>query len=132
MTSRQNGDRFLRAIGRDVGVDEDKLHFDPLSRLLTLSGTGGRSDADHADRQAELITQVIDFLGRRPGASGTEISAEVRARSQDIRAAIQKAEEMGVVQVVNEGSGKAKRHYAVGPKPAHHHDEAPSGTEPRT
>lgn len=38
------GERYLRALGRDVDVDEDRLD-DPETRLLTLSGPGGGSSA---------------------------------------------------------------------------------------
>ena len=36
--------RYLRAIGRDVHLDEDQVHFDPATRLLSLTGTGSRKD----------------------------------------------------------------------------------------
>ena len=36
--------RYVRAIGRDVHLDEDQVHFDPATRLLSLTGTGSRKD----------------------------------------------------------------------------------------
>jgi hypothetical protein len=35
-----NGERYLRAIGRDVDLDEDQLTYDASTRTLTLAGTG--------------------------------------------------------------------------------------------
>jgi hypothetical protein len=31
--------RYLRAIGRDVSVDEDRLSYDPETRLLSMTGS---------------------------------------------------------------------------------------------
>jgi AAA domain len=38
-------ERYLRAIGRDVEVDEDQLEFNPRTRTLRLSGAGSRKVA---------------------------------------------------------------------------------------
>ena len=40
--------RYLRAEGRDVLVDEDRLDFNPNTRVLSLSGTGSRKAAAKA------------------------------------------------------------------------------------
>jgi hypothetical protein len=35
--------RFMRAVGRDIDVDEDRLHYDPHTRTLSLTGDGKRA-----------------------------------------------------------------------------------------
>ena len=55
--------RFLRAIGRDVDIEEDKLDYDPQHRKLSLSGTGGRHDSK-SNNLSLLIIPGSSAVGR--------------------------------------------------------------------
>ena len=51
-------DRYLRAIGRDVDIDEDRLSYDPDTRTLSLAGAGSRSIA-RASRRTDVLRDAI-------------------------------------------------------------------------
>lgn len=80
MTRDQDtGDRFLRATGRDVDLEEDRLDFDPATRTLTLAGVGGRKLAAAARRQVDLGEAVVALLNRMPdGLKAGEIEAQLK------------------------------------------------------
>lgn len=61
--------RFLRAIGRDVDVEEDELTYTPDTRRLTLAGTGSRKAASTRRRTEDLMPAVIQVVTARPGLS---------------------------------------------------------------
>lgn len=61
--------RFLRAIGRDVDVDEDELTYTPDTRRLTLAGTGSRKAASTQRRTEDLMPAVIEVVTAKPGLS---------------------------------------------------------------
>lgn len=58
------GERFIRATGRDVDLDEDRLDYDPETRTLTLAGVGGRKVAAASRRQVDLAAAVVELLTR--------------------------------------------------------------------
>lgn len=67
------GSRFIRATGRDVDLEEDRLDFDPDTRTLSLSGTGGRKVAAARTRTEDTEQRILTILGRdenRDGLSG--------------------------------------------------------------
>lgn len=72
--------RFLRAEGRDVTVEEDRLEFDPHTRLLSLSGAGSRKAATKVRRVTSLVGFVVDELRNETGLSGYEIEKRWRAK----------------------------------------------------
>lgn len=68
------GDRFLRANGRDVDMDEDRLSFDALTRALTLTGDGSRKKANTGRHDAETVAAILDALEDKPeGVSGEDL-----------------------------------------------------------
>jgi AAA domain len=50
--------RYLRAEGRDVLVQEDRLDFDPERRLMTLTGSGGQRQAQTSASRGELTVEI--------------------------------------------------------------------------
>ena len=64
---KDTGERFIRATGRDVALDEDRLDYDPDSRTLTLAGVGGRRTAAAVRRQVDLADAVVALLERMAG-----------------------------------------------------------------
>lgn len=77
MTKDEDTDaRFIRATGRDVELDEDRLAFDPDTRALSLTGDGSRKAAGATRRDAETIAAIVDILEEHPeGMSGEQLGA---------------------------------------------------------
>lgn len=73
-----SGERYLRAIGRDVDLEEDRLDYDHTTRRLTLSGSGNRRTAAKSRRQDDLIRAVIQIATDRPGLSGNQIAQALK------------------------------------------------------
>jgi hypothetical protein len=65
--------RYLRATGRDVHLDEDKLDYDRDTRRLTLSGAGGRKYTRSQDKIEDLVDPVRAQAQKDPGVSQTKI-----------------------------------------------------------
>jgi hypothetical protein len=132
--------RYFRAIGRDVQVDEDRLRYDPQTRLLSLTGSGSRKQ-NHQDSKVELLIPfALDHVRVHPGASVADIirglreqrgAAGVAFQDNDVRQACRLAEKTGRLRRVSGGSGKATRHFViddestgVGPGPTVHPHES--------
>jgi AAA domain len=73
LTRDEDGVRYIRAIGRDVEVEEDALSYDPGTRMLAMSGGGSRKQVavDRAIRDA--MVRVRDYIEAHPGCSGSDI-----------------------------------------------------------
>jgi hypothetical protein len=59
LTKDDDGVRYMRAIGRDVEVDEDALSYDGGSRLLAMSGAG-------SGKQAAIDKAIRDAMVKGP------------------------------------------------------------------
>jgi hypothetical protein len=106
--------RFLRAEGRDVDVDEDALHYDASTRRLTLTGTGSRSKARAGRRSAELVDALVQVVTADPriGVGGIERAlrdAGVPFQKGDVNRASHEAERLGRI-VVETGPRRARIH----------------------
>jgi hypothetical protein len=112
-TGTDKASRYLRAIGRDVSIDEDRLEFDPDSRLLSLTGLGSRQEATHGAKVESLAVAVCDYLEHHPGASFGEIDKAVEGRQNDKRSAIVLAESRGQLRREVGGPGKSTKHFRV-------------------
>ncbi len=73
-----NGERYIRAMGRDVEIEEDRLTFDPATRMLTVAGSGSRKASKAAARRNELVDQVVDIVTAGPGINTSEICRRLR------------------------------------------------------
>ncbi|BBX86911.1 hypothetical protein MAUB_47840 [Mycolicibacterium aubagnense] len=113
-----NKSRYLRAIGRDVAVDEDRLSYDEDTRLLSFTGSGSRKQAQGRDKAEALMASVCEFVRANPGAAVSNIQTHLQAlrradqipiafQTQDVRNAITKAEEMG--QLCRDTGGPGSR-----------------------
>jgi hypothetical protein len=74
-----DGERYLRAIGRDVDLEEDQLTYDPNTRTLTLTGSGSRKVTKDTRRHDKLDRAVLDIVTAEPGLNTTQIKEKVRA-----------------------------------------------------
>ena len=68
-----NGERYLRAIGRDVDVEEDQLIYDATTRTLTLAGLGSRKATKDTRRNDKLDKAVYDAVTAERGLNITQI-----------------------------------------------------------
>jgi AAA domain len=118
--------RYLRAIGRDVHLDEDQLHFDPETRLLSLTGTGSRKDTRKKAKADSLLIPVELYVAEHPGVSTAGLTAGIRQQVEDgklnlsfqdadVRTAAKLAAEQGLIVRNEGGSGKPTKHYPVEP-----------------
>ena len=121
--------RYLRAIGRDVHLDEDQVHFDPATRLLSLTGTGSRKDTRKKAKADSLLTPVQLYVAEHAGLSTTDLIAGIRQQVEDgkldlsfqdadVRTAAKLAAEQGLILRNEGGTGKPTKHYPVAPTTA--------------
>jgi hypothetical protein len=73
-----DGERYIRAIGRDVDLEEDQLIYDPTTRTLTLAGVGSRKAARAAQRNDELDKAVLKIVTETAGLNTTQIGDKAR------------------------------------------------------
>jgi hypothetical protein len=77
-----DGARYVRAIGRDVDLEEDQLTYDAATRTLALAGTGSRKAAAQkrkAERNADTLRVAITKLvTEQPGINGSEVERGLR------------------------------------------------------
>jgi AAA domain/Bifunctional DNA primase/polymerase, N-terminal len=71
-------ERYLRAIGRDVDLEEDQLNYDPTTRTLTLAGTGSRKTAKNTRRDDQLDKAVLEVATAEPGLNTTQLGEKVK------------------------------------------------------
>jgi hypothetical protein len=116
--------RYLRAIGRDVHLDEDQLHFDPETRLLSLTGTGSRKATHKKAKADSMLIPVQLYVAEHPGVSMTDLTAGIRQQVEDrkldlsfqdddVRKAAKLAAEQGLILRNEGGPGKPTKHYPV-------------------
>lgn len=114
--------RYMRAIGRDIDIDEDALTFDPHTRTLTMAGTGSRRAKAAQDKSEELVEPVVDIVNRDPGINTKSIHLALKAAGHGVQAndasrAARRAAELGHITIFDLGTGKEKKHYPKTPPP---------------
>ncbi|WP_141007056.1 AAA family ATPase [Nocardioides humi] len=124
-------ERYLRAEGRDVMVEEDQLRFDPTTRLLSLAGTGNRKAANKARRVDSLVGFVVDELQGDLALSGYEIEKRWRAKGLSFQkgeanAAGRRGAELG--QLLLEPGPRNALIFRLNPSPPRPPHTSPTGT----
>jgi hypothetical protein len=114
------GERFLRAEGRDVDLDEDRLDYDPETRRLRLSGAGSRQQVRQSERGERLARLVAEIVPAQPGINVTGIEAALRERGEslqkgDTSKACHLAEKRGTIR--REHKGRSVLHFPAGHAP---------------
>lgn len=75
LTRDDADNRYLRAMGRDVDIEEDRLEFDADTRQLRLTGDGSRKHAVAAQSNFETESNILEYLSQhRDGLSGNELA----------------------------------------------------------
>jgi len=77
---KETDERYVKAIGRDVELAEDRLDFSE-THLLTLSGTGGRKASARQDKLAYLAPYAAQAIAQSPEGgliSGSQIEEHFR------------------------------------------------------
>ncbi|MDN5766359.1 MAG: AAA family ATPase, partial [Humibacillus sp.] len=112
--------RFLRAIGRDVELDEDRLDFNPDTRTLTLAGVGSRKQSRDTEKLADLAVFVVRAAREHPGAGVAGIERLIKGmddaptfRSGEVSKAAKHARELGHLHIVSNGPGTPSHHFAI-------------------
>lgn len=118
--SRDGDARFFEAEGRDVLLESDQLAYDPETRRLSLTGTGGRSAARRASKAAELAEPILAIVRNVQGIGTSAISDTLRRdgvafSKGDESAAI--ASLMADRSLLRYRDGKVWRHYTPGNVP---------------
>lgn len=118
-------DRYVRALGRDVYLDEDRLDYDPDTRLLTLSGAGGRQRKRSQAKAEALLDPLYAQAQQNPGASQKKLinllqdlhrsgALKVSFQEKDVVKTIELAIEKGKLRREDDGQkGTAYRHFLI-------------------
>lgn len=137
LTRDQDDDtqRFMRAEGRDVLIDEDQLLFDAGTRTLSLAGTGSRQRTKELAKVAELAVYVVRAARHSPGAGVAALERLIKGmddapsfRNGEVSKAAKAARDQGLLTILTGGPGKPSKHFAVDLATTH---PDPSRTHPR-
>ncbi|WP_405070424.1 AAA family ATPase [Kribbella sp. NBC_01510] len=113
--------RFLKAMGRDVEVDEDQLSFDPATRLITLTGSGSRKEAAKTRHLDAVVQAVVKAAEAQPGITGNKLLDAIRQagcpcqKGDELKAAAL-AVQRGALRI-EMGPRKAKQYYSASTSP---------------
>jgi AAA domain len=112
--------RYLRAFGRDVEVDEDRLVFEPDTRTLTLAGAGSRKRSKVERAVEAAMPLVFDHVAGNPGCSGEDLRRGVDGSHTAIDEARRRHVQQGTIiedPRAGRGGGKCYRVPAEPDKP---------------
>ena len=106
-TEGDSEDRFFRATGRDVDVDEEKLTFDPDTRRLTIGGWDKRTE-----KRNHVEAEVLRFVRTNPGLNTKEIKEALGGNVTRISAALHHLVETRSLSVTKEKSSNVYRPFS--------------------
>lgn len=116
--------RFLRAMGRDVEIDEDRLDYNPTTRTLSMSGAGSRKNGNDDRKIEELSVLALRAAREHPGIGQAEMVKAIRKmggaptfQDRDVSKAASRAEDRGQLRLERGGSGKMTRHFVTPSNP---------------
>lgn len=111
MTKNAAGNRFFKAEGRDVSLDEGTLSFDESTGLLSFD-----AGASRASKSTGLKERIYDFIVSHPGCKSADIDLHVKG-SKERKAALRKELVSDGLVEVEEGSRNAKHYTALSSPP---------------
>lgn len=111
LTVDDKDQRYFRAKGRDVEIDEDMLEFDAATRTLSLAGTGGRKTQRTITKVHELEAPINTIIGQNPDISVGKIrealrKAKVPFQDADVTNALEAMAARGRITRTEGGPGK--------------------------
>jgi hypothetical protein len=140
--------RFMKAMGRDVDVDEDELVMDE-NRSLVRTGNGSRREQKGDRESARLAVYVVRAARENPGCSKSKLIEAMREMSDapslgkssrtdlKVKEAIGYAEKAGQLRVEKGSRGTPDRHFEASestsypqppPPPPNHRTAVPHRT----
>jgi hypothetical protein len=72
--------RFMRAMGRDVELEEDRVDYDQDTRRLTLAGAGSRRQVGQQDKLNRIAVAVRDIAVENPGINVVTLQELLKGR----------------------------------------------------
>jgi hypothetical protein len=106
--------RYLRAFGRDVEVDEDRLVYEADTRTLTLAGAGSRKRSRAERAIDKAMPDVLGFVTDNPHCSGEAIRNGVPGGNVAVDEARRRLVEQGTItEGKRTGRGGGKDYTAV-------------------
>jgi hypothetical protein len=112
--------RFLRAIGRDVDLEEDRLDFHAPTRTVTLAGVGSRRQIAADRKIAELSVFVARAAREHPGASISAVERAIKEmddapsfRNGEVSRAAKYAQKQGLMRIEKAGRGRPSALYVL-------------------
>ena len=115
LTRNDDDERFIKAEGRDVQLSEDRLDYDPLTRRLSLTGTGSKRANKNKQNLSGHIDALVRVVASTPGISVNQIELAWKAsghhhQNGDASKASREAEQQGLV-VITRGSRNSRQHH---------------------
>ncbi|TAP45622.1 AAA family ATPase [Arthrobacter sp. S39] len=115
--------RYIRAIGRDVDIEEAQLDFDQQTRRPFLTGLGGRKEAATEKHLQELSEIIVDMLRTHGGWNTSDVTRALKAQGVghqkgDPGKALAMALRQGILRV-EDGARGAKHYYVNSPTPTY-------------
>lgn len=115
--------RFMKAIGRDVDIDEDEIAMDPLTRVLSRTGNGSRKGSREEQKLAQLSVLVCRAAHEQPGLSLSDLERAVKAMDDYrggaghgvVSKAARYAQSKGRLRIESEGEGRPNHYYEQNP-----------------
>ncbi|GAA6527952.1 AAA family ATPase [Intrasporangium sp. DVR] len=138
-TGARTGDpsgRYLRALGRGVDVDEDRLTFDPVTLRMSMSGRGSRTATGDALAVERLVPEVVAYVSAHhadaPGGLGvsqTALEEGLDGKAERVRKAARLAADRGLI-ARRKGARGAWLHFPTEADPGSHGSDGGDPPEP--
>lgn len=126
LTKDDNDNRFMKAIGRDVDIEEDQLSFDQITRTLTRNGEGGRNPKARSLAKVEALARhALAVIEAKPGCSRADVRRGLAAMPEADRIPqggsgeelmtdlLKRAEALQLIRCVYGSKGSKNSYYPV-------------------
>lgn len=107
LTKNDEGQRFLKAHGRDVDMEQHLLTYDPQSRHLTVEKAIKQSD----QKIENIMKQIVDVVTENPGILTKELKGKVSGSTDYKEKAYKYCVDSGKIVAKLVGTTSMKMHY---------------------
>ena len=94
----EHGDRYLKAFGRDIDVDEALISFVHETRRMLIGEGGSRKETTTARGATQITPAVVAYVLANPGCSQNAIEKNVDGKAEQKRRAAEIADEQGLIE----------------------------------